>query len=341
MSTRTPEIRIRRAEPDDYKAMHAIMSCPRAAAGTLQVPFPSREIWRDRLASALQKDHQLVAEVDGLVVGMVGLHQNLERPRRRHAAGIGITVHDDWQGRGIGTALLKACLDLADNWLNLHRIELEVYADNDAAIRLYERHGFLHEGYLKDFAFRDGRHVDACVMARLRPQRKAGKAPLRVRPENTADVPTIRTLVQDAFASATHASGDEHLIVERLRMNGSLTLSLVADAAGTLVAHAAFSPVAISDGTPDWYGLGPLSVVPARQREGIGSRLLAAGLTELRRRGAAGCVVVGEPAFYARFGFRRVDGLELPGIPAEYFMALCWREPLPIGTVSYDAAFGV
>lgn len=169
MTNTLSDIRIRRAEPEDYTAMHAIMTLPRAQAGTLQIPFPSRELWRERLASSLQQDHQLVAESDGHVVGMVGLHQNLERPRRRHAAAIGITVHDHWQGRGIGTALLRACLDLADNWLNLRRIELEVYADNEPAIRLYQRHGFVQEGLLHDFAFRDGRYIDALFMARLRP----------------------------------------------------------------------------------------------------------------------------------------------------------------------------
>jgi putative acetyltransferase len=78
-------------------------------------------------------------------------------------------VHDEWQGKGVGGALMRAGLDLADNWLNLTRLELEVYADNEPAIRLYERFGFEHEGTLRQHAFRDGRYVDSYMMARLRP----------------------------------------------------------------------------------------------------------------------------------------------------------------------------
>jgi putative acetyltransferase len=161
-------IHIRRAEPDDYHAVYALVSCPKAQAGTLQLPFPSLELWRQRMTTPASGTHTLVAEVDGQLVGNIGLHLYPERPRRRHAASIGMAVHDDWQGRGIGSALLQACLDLADQWLNLSRIELEVYTDNAAAIHLYERYGFEREGTLRKYAFRDGRFVDAYVMARLR-----------------------------------------------------------------------------------------------------------------------------------------------------------------------------
>jgi L-phenylalanine/L-methionine N-acetyltransferase len=159
---------VRRAEPADYEAIRAILACPRAQAGTLQLPFPSLELWRQRLLTPIEGYHQLVAEVDGRVVGNIGLHLYPDRPRRRHAATFGMAVHDDWQGMGIGGALLQGILDLADRWLNLTRIELEVYTDNEAAIRLYERAGFEQEGRLRNYAFRDGQYVDAYVMARLR-----------------------------------------------------------------------------------------------------------------------------------------------------------------------------
>ena len=162
-------LQIRRAELDDCSAIHEIYSCPRAMAGTLQLPYPSRELWRRRLAEPGDSTYNLVAVVNGRVVGMLGVHTFPDRPRRRHAGSIGMGVHDEWQGKGVGTALLRAGIELADNWLNLMRLELEVYTDNEAAIRLYERFGFEREGRLRQYAFRDGRYVDAYAMARLRP----------------------------------------------------------------------------------------------------------------------------------------------------------------------------
>jgi putative acetyltransferase len=102
------------------------------------------------------------------VVGQFGLHTFPQQPRRRHVGQIGMAVHDDWQGKGVGTALMQAAVDLADNWLNLTRLELEVYIDNTPAIRLYEKFGFTIEGTLVQYAFRDGQYVDTYMMARLR-----------------------------------------------------------------------------------------------------------------------------------------------------------------------------
>ena len=160
---------IRRAEPDDCSAMYDIFSGAKAVSGTLQLPYPSREQWRQRLAEPDEGTYNLVAVVDSLIVGMLGLHTFPNRPRRRHAGTFGMTVHDEWQGKGVGTALLRAAIDLADNWLNLSRLELEVYTDNEPAIRLYERFGFEREGTLRQHAFRNGHYVDAYLMARLRP----------------------------------------------------------------------------------------------------------------------------------------------------------------------------
>jgi len=162
-------LQIRRAEPDDYKALYEIFSGPKAFSGTLQMPYPSLEEWRRRLAETAEGYYNLAAVVGERVVGMLGVHTFPNRPRRRHVGAVGISVHDDWQGKGVGSALMRAGLDLADNWLNLTRLELEVFTDNEAAIRLYERFGFEHEGTLRQHAFRDGRYVDAYMMARLRP----------------------------------------------------------------------------------------------------------------------------------------------------------------------------
>ena len=165
-------ITIRRTEPDDYEAIWRIFSGPKAVAGTLQIPFPSAEQWRKRLAEPPEGYYSLVACVEQEngkqeIVGQLGL-MLITRPRRRHVGQIGIAVRDDWQGKGVGTALLATAVDLADNWLNLTRLELEVQTDNVAAIRLYEKFGFRIEGTHIDYLFRDGRYVDAHSMARLK-----------------------------------------------------------------------------------------------------------------------------------------------------------------------------
>lgn len=152
--------------------MYEMFNSPGVFGGTMQLPYPSRELWRRRLAETSVGSYNLVAVAGERVVGMLGLETFPNRPRRRHAGRIGISVHSEWQGKGVGTALMAACVDLADNWLNLMRLELEVYADNEAAIHLYERFGFVYEGTLRQHAFRDGNYVDSNIMARLRPPGK-------------------------------------------------------------------------------------------------------------------------------------------------------------------------
>ena len=162
---------------------------------------------------------------------------------------------------------------------------------------------------------------------------------LRIRDETTLDVEAIAALTEAAFRDAPHTSHTEQYVVNALRRAGQLTLSLVAEQGGVLVGHVAVSPVTISDGTPAWYGLGPISVRPELQGQNIGASLMHAAMDGLRAHGAAGCVLLGEPAFYTRFGFHPVPGLVYPGIPSEYFMALPFGAAVPQGTVSYHAAF--
>ncbi|MGQ3214352.1 MAG: GNAT family N-acetyltransferase [Shinella sp.] len=160
-----------------------------------------------------------------------------------------------------------------------------------------------------------------------------------VRPEQPADIDAIRTLTETAFRTAPHADGTEHVIIDRLRAAGVLTLSLVAEVDGVIVGHVAFSPVSVSDGSADWYGLGPISVDPARQGEGIGSRLVREGLQHLKALGAAGCVLLGDPAYYGRFGFEADPKLTLDGVPPEYFMRVAFSPVYGGGTVSYHPGF--
>ena len=159
---------IRRAEAEDCAAVAELFRSFEVYAGTLQVPYPSREYWRRRITENPESAHYVLAVVDEQVVGMANVDTFPHRPRRKHAGAIGICVHEEWHGKGVGAELMRAILDLADNWLNLTRLELEVFAENEAAIHLYERFGFEVEGTLRQHAFRDGRYVDSKVMARLR-----------------------------------------------------------------------------------------------------------------------------------------------------------------------------
>ena len=159
------------------------------------------------------------------------------------------------------------------------------------------------------------------------------------RHETESDAGTIRAVTEAAFRNAPHASGTEPSIVEALRSAGALALSLVAEADGAVVGHVALSPVSISDGTPGWFGLGPISVAPEWQRRGIGSQLMREALRLLCERGAAGCVLLGNPAYYGRFGFRAERHLVLPDVPPGFFQALAFGSSVPCGTVSYHEAF--
>jgi len=167
---------IRRAEARDAEALADTFAEPRVVAGTLQLPFPSVAIWRKRIEDWAPTDYLLVAEVDGRVVGNLGLHAVSASPRRRHAGTLGMGVHDAWQRRGVGTALLSAGLDLADNWIGYSRLELSVYTDNDAAVALYKRFGFEVEGTARRYALRGGAFVDAFMMARHAPLGKRAAA---------------------------------------------------------------------------------------------------------------------------------------------------------------------
>ncbi len=169
MSERNIEnIVIRRAEPDDYRGLQRIHEQPLAIYGTLQMPYPSAQTWRQRLEQQVGNHYTLVACVRDVLVGGLGLMVPDRSPRRAHVGELGLAVHDGWQGHGIGTALVRAAVGLADRWLNLRRLELTVFADNERAIGLYKKFGFEVEGLLRRYALRDGAFVDAYLMARLR-----------------------------------------------------------------------------------------------------------------------------------------------------------------------------
>ena len=161
-----------------------------------------------------------------------------------------------------------------------------------------------------------------------------------IRPERASDEAAIRALMAAAFDGHPHSDGSEPGIVDALRADGDLAISLVAEEGGAIVGHVAFSPVSVSDGSQGWFGLGPAAVDPARQGEGIGTALIERGLDLLRDRGAAGCVVLGDPAYYARFGFAHDPALTYPGPPPEYFQRLVIGNSGAQGVVAYARAFG-
>lgn len=162
---------------------------------------------------------------------------------------------------------------------------------------------------------------------------------ITIRDEQTSDINSIDQLTQAAFLNAPYSSHTEHFIVNQLRAQGQLSMSLVAIEENAIIGHVAISPVAISSGEVGWYGLGPISVAPDRQNLGIGSMLMHAVLEQLKLKGAHGCVLLGEPNFYSRFGFKSYADLRLPDVPAEYFQAITFTGHIPKGDVHYHEAF--
>lgn len=162
---------------------------------------------------------------------------------------------------------------------------------------------------------------------------------MHIRPEKPEDVPATFTVVRDAFARTEYSNGREQFILNALRDAGALTLSLVAEDEGEILGQVAFSPVAINGEFHGWYGLGPVAVRPDCQRQGIGKALIQEGLAQLRTMGAAGCVLLGSPAYYQRFGFTTRPELVLEGVPPEYFLSLPFRDVVPTGTVQFHAGF--
>ncbi|WP_397421578.1 GNAT family N-acetyltransferase [Phenylobacterium sp.] len=167
MTPKSPDILIRALEPGDLPDLTEAWNQPLAYAGTLQLPFTSLEAREKRHAATSPNLRRLVAVIDGKVIGALGLERFDNR--RSHVGQFGMAVHDAFAGRGAGSALLAAAIDLADNWLNLRRLELTAYADNARAIALYQRFGFEREGLHRDHAWRNGAYVDALAMARIRP----------------------------------------------------------------------------------------------------------------------------------------------------------------------------
>jgi putative acetyltransferase len=160
-----------------------------------------------------------------------------------------------------------------------------------------------------------------------------------IRSETDADVSAISEVTAAAFKTLEISNHTEQFIIEALRAAKALAVSLVAEMDGRVIGHIAFSPVTISDGTRDWYGLGPVSVLPAYQRQGIGKALIREGLARLKDLNAQGCCLVGHPGYYKKFGFKNISGLVCEGVPQEVFFALSFAGRYPQGTVTFHEGF--
>jgi putative acetyltransferase len=162
-----------------------------------------------------------------------------------------------------------------------------------------------------------------------------------IRDETKADIGVIAEVTVAAFKTLEISDHTEQFIIEALRAAKALTVSLVAEVDGRVVGHIAFSPVTISDGTRNWYGLGPVSVLPEYQRKGFGKALIREGLSRLKILNAQGVCLVGHPDYYRKFGFRNMPGLVYEGVPPEFFFALSFDGYIPQGTVTFHEAFKV
>lgn len=162
---------------------------------------------------------------------------------------------------------------------------------------------------------------------------------ITIRDETDADVNAITDVTVAAFETLKISGHTEQFVIAALRAAGALTLSLVAELDGRVIGHIAFSPVTLSDGTPDWYGLGPVSVLPEYQRQGIGKALIHEGLSRLKALNAKGCCLVGHPNYYRKFGFQNAPELVLEGVPPEFFFALSFDGHIPTGSVTFHEGF--
>jgi len=160
-----------------------------------------------------------------------------------------------------------------------------------------------------------------------------------IRKETKSDAEAISNITKLAFENHPYSKNTEQFIINALRADNALTISLVAEIDGKIVGHIAFSPVTFADGSKNWYGLGPISVAPDYQKQGIGKRLVNEGIGLLKELGAEGCVLVGDPKYYERFGFRSPNGLKHEGVPQENFLALGFCNRTPEGTVQFHRAF--
>ncbi|SCK04880.1 GNAT family N-acetyltransferase [Vogesella sp. LIG4] len=289
---------IRRLAPGDAAALHRLRTSPGVVRNTLQQPFQSLASVQQLLDNFPPHIHALVAcTPDGELVGCGGLHL-VERLRRRHVATFFLMVRDDWQGKGVGSALLRAVLDYADNWLDLKRIELDAVHDNHGAIALYQRYGFEHEGVARGFNLREGIYEDAVLMARLRfrpgehaanvdapagstLRQVAPRQPFSLRHSEPGDAAGVAALMAHDSTQANTLQlpyPDQRFWQQRLSA-GRLGLVAV-DSTGNIIGNAGIWQPGDNPRLAHIAELG-ITVHPAQHGQGVGSALLQALLQQV------------------------------------------------------------
>ena len=341
---------VRRLTPDDAASF---MSLRRAALEGAPWAFGSSpeddqggsaDFVREMLAS----DDQvvLVAETDDCV-GMVGVYRDGHAKSRHKCHLWGMYVVPEARSQGVGRALLGHAIDYARSQPGVTHLMTSATERATEAMALYRSMGFVTWG-IETASMRVGDDLLAehhMVLALHESGAPAEVEPaytrLVIRPETPGDYDAIRRVNLAAFENHPFSNQTEHLIVEALRSAGALELSLVAEVADEVVGHIAFSPAPIGDASAGGLLVGPVAVLPDRQGQGIGRALIEAGLGELRSRGALGCVLVGDPDFYVRFGFRSRPEVSYPNVPNENVMCLSFSGAVPAGEVVAHEAFSL
>jgi len=247
-----------------------------------------------------------------------------------------LAVRRAWASKRLGSQMLEWAEDRARS-LGRKYVRLDCMSDNHFLREYYVQAGFEERGEI------DAPFPAPVGTLRLRRYEKPVKAPMslhvHIRPEEHGDVRDIWHITKQAFAGRPYADGTEQDIIDLLRDQGALAISLVAEYRGKVVGHVAFSPAVPEDLSSGWYTLGPVSVQPDVQRQGIGKALIRAGIARLRELDAAGCIVLGDTNYYSQFGFDKAPELAPSGEPAEYFMVLCLGSQVPECKIGFHHAF--
>ncbi len=280
----------------------------------------------DREPPAVRKRFEI--ECDGIHIGWVSAYK---MDGERLAIGIDIPEKEFW-GRGFGKEAMQLFLDYLDR-NGFDTIYCQTWSGNSRMVRLALSLGFKIIDNSQTVC------INGIIYERLNFRRKETNMDITIREETRADFDAITSVTIAAFTDHPVSRQTEHFIIRELRKADAMLLSLVAEVEDKIVGHIAFSPVEISDGTNGWVGLGPVSVLPDFQNQGIGRALIKIGIALLSKSGIKGIALVGDPNYYSQYGFKNYPQLIHEGIPQEYFLVLPVTEDIPQGNVTFHKAY--
>lgn len=332
---------LRPVREEDFDAVHSAASDPLIWAQHPQRDRWRREVFAEYFRGAIESRSAFVVieRSSGRIIGCTRYHGH-DPITREIEIGWTFLTRAHWGGRFNGE-MKRLMLDHAFTFVDT--VILLVGPTNIRSQTAVQRLGAVRAGTRRD----DTGLESVLFMLDAKAWRSRAEPRPLIRPEREPDHDAISAVIEQAFRGAAHASGTEALIVSALRRNAALAASLVAEIGDRIVGHVALSPVRIDDGAsghlvPEgWFGLGPLAVRPEQQRNGVGAALVRGALELLVSRRARGCVVLGDPAYYGRFGFHSSPDLVFPGVSGPYLQWLAFDGSTPRGTVTYHAAFAV